>query len=161
MARTHHTKYRFYIQKYTQNGVTFPAIDIEERFGCFYKSFTGNKPTKVQNIYEETFTEHSGSRLWIPEPSELAYAPSDVILELYWLSNEDYKVLESEQEFFDYVTGQKIEYHDTFRPNRYWQLCLIEAPDDATELLYGKQQYRGVKYKFRNFGGKYFTTSQI
>lgn len=161
MSYKHHTKYRFYIQKYTQGTTTFPQVDLEEYFNCYYKSFSGNKQTKAKNVYEENYAERSGSRLWTPAVEDIAYDTSDVTLELVWKSNEDYAVLEDEQAFFDYVTAQKLEYHDTFRPDRYWQLCLIEAPEVSQELLHGGLQYRVVKYKFKNFGGKYYTTSQI
>ena len=161
MSYKHHTKYRFYIQKYPQGDTTFPMLDLEEHFNCYYKSFSGNKPTKVVNVYEEKFAEKSGSNLWVPDVADIAYDTSDITLTLVWKSNEEYAVLEDEQAFFYYVTAQKLEYHDTFRPDRYWQLCLIDAPDDGEELLHGGLQYRVVKYKFRNFGGKFYPTSQI
>jgi hypothetical protein len=161
MSYKHHTKYRFYIHKYPQGSTTFPVIDLEEHFNCYYKSFSGNKPTKAMNVYEEKFAEKSGSNLWVPSVDDIAYDTSDITLTLVWKSNAEYAVLEDEQAFFDYVTAQKIEYHDTFRPDRYWQLCLIDAPEVSDEILHGKQQYRVVKYKFRNFGGKFYPTSQI
>ena len=161
MSYNHHTKYRFYIKKYPQGSTTFPQVDLEEYFDCYYKSFSGNQQTKAKNVYEESYAEHNGSRIWTPDVADIAYDTSDITLTLVWKSNADYAVLDGEDKFFQYVTAQKIEYHDTFRPNRYWQLCLIEAPELSQELLHGGQQYRVVKYKFKNFGGKYYKTSQI
>lgn len=157
----HSTQYRFYLQKYPQknpNGIvdstiTFPKVDIEEHFKCYYVAFGGSNIPAIKNIYEEDFAERDGVRIWTPDKSELAVSASDITLELLWKSNKQYEVLENERAFYDYVAGQKLEYSDTFR-NLHWQLVLKDSPDTKGEKLYGGQQYRWVSYKFRNFGGK-------
>lgn len=155
MAQT----YNFYIQKYPQGTTKFPLINIEEYFNCHYVRCSNNNQTKVQNSYEEIFVEKSGANIWLAD--EPAFAPSDITLELLFKSNKDYEVLEDEQKFIDYITNNKFEYHDTFRPNRFWQLTFIEAPDTKGEILYGGQQYRHVAFKMRNWGGKFYKESQI
>lgn len=162
MAYQHSTPYRFYIQRYAQGDTKFPQVDIEEYFNCHYKAMGNNNQTAVKNFYEEKFAELSGSRLWLPHnPEYLAFDTSELTLELLFKSNKNYEVLEDEKRFLEYITGKRFEYHDTFRPNRYWQLTFVTAPETKGEVLYGGQQYRWVAYKLKNWGGKYYTESQI
>lgn len=155
-------QYKFYIQKYKEGDTTYPVVDIEDYFNCRYQSMTGNNQTAVTNFYEEKFAEKSGSKLWLPENSEdIAFDTSELTLTLLFESNEDYEVLEDEKRFLAYVTAKRFEYHDTFRPDRYWQLTFLSAPETKEEILYGGHQYRLVAFKMKNWGGKYYTTSQI
>lgn len=158
---THSTKYRFYIQRYDLNGMKGPVVDIESEFNCLYQSMTGNNQKAVKNVYEEDFAEASGVNILLPETSDIAYQASDMSLCLLFKSNEDYKVLEDEERFLEYITAQKFEYHDTFRPNRYWQLTFISEPNTKGEILHGGQQYRWVEFPMRNWGGGYYKTSQL
>lgn len=155
----HGSIYRFYIQRYSEGATKFPLIDIEEYFNCHYVACSNNNQTKVQNYYEETFSEKNGSNLWLDDNP--TFAASDITLELLFKSNKDYEVLKDEQKFLDYITNKKFEYHDTFRPDRFWQLAFIDAPEKKGEILYGNQQYRHVAFKMRNWGGKYYKESQI
>lgn len=161
MAWTHPTKYRHYIRKYPQGSNTFSEIDIEETFRCRFQKMTNACQTDVKNIYEEDYSEQNGSRIWVPSVEDLAYKTSEISLYLRWRSDECGDVQEWSDKFFNYVTGQKLEYHDTLRPNRYWQLVFEKAPDVQTEILNNSPQYLIVKYTFKNWGGKFYSTSQI
>lgn len=162
MAFQHSTPYRFYIQRYPEGLQVFQPVDIEESFNCHYKAMTDNGQTAVKNFYEEEYAEKSGSRIWLPKnSSDIAFKSSELTLELLFKSNKNYEVLEDEQHFLNYITGKRFEYHDTFRPNRYWQLTFVSAPETKGELLYGGQQYRWVAYKLKNWGGKYYNESQL
>lgn len=157
----HSTQYRFYLQRYDVNGLKGPLIDIEEEFNCLYQSMSGNGQSAVKNHYEEDYAELSGVRIWLPKSEDISFSASDLTLCLLFKSDKDYKVLEDEQRFLDYITAKKFEYHDTFRPNRYWQLTLVGEPNTKSEILYGGQQYRLVEFPLYNWGGKYYTTSQL
>lgn len=157
----HHTPFRFYLQKYAQNGVAFPVIDIEEHFKCRYVSLENTNPTAVKNTYTEDYAEHSGKRLYVPAPEELAYDTSELTLTLRWRSDECGNVQQCSDAFFNYITGQKIEYHDTFRPDKYRQLIMTAAPSVKAEQLHGDLQFRFMQYKLTNWAGKIFTESQI
>ena len=122
---------------------------------------TGNAPTDVKNTYSEDFAEKNGKKVWTPQPSDLAYSSSEISLYLRWRSDECGNVQEWSEKFFEYVTGQKLEWHDTFRPNRYWQLLLEKAPSVETEILSNKPNYMIVKYTFTNFGGRFYNQSQL
>lgn len=157
----HHTPYRFYIQKYPQGTTTFNTVDIEEYFKCRYVKMTGNGHSDVKNIYAEDFSEMDGQKVWIPPLSALSYKTSEISLYLRWRSDECGDVQEWSDKFFEYVTGQKLEWHDSFRPDRYWQLLLEKAPSIETEILSRKPNYLIVKYTFTNFGGKFYKESQL
>ena len=74
-------------------------------------------------------------------------------------ANESH-VQNNERAFFEYISGHKIEYHDTFR-NRYVSLLLLNKPEVVGEVLYGGSRYREVKYTFKNIYGRSFATSKI
>lgn len=157
-----HPLYRFYLQRYPEGDTTYPVIDIEAFFNCYYQSMTNNGQTAVKNYYEESWVEHNGSRLWLPKTSDdIAFDTSELTLSLLFKSNENYEVLSDEKRFLEYITAKRFEYHDTFRPNRYWQLTFVAAPETKQEILYGNRQYRLVSFNLKNWGGKYYTSSQL
>ena len=164
--------YKFYIQRYSRkhwNKETSQydkedigeLIDIEEQFKCKYVKFEGLSETgKVKNIYTETYAETEELRMYIPE--EVLYDNTDMSLTLLFApdTENDSDVQDNERAFFEYVSGNKIEYHDTFR-NRYVSLLLINKPEVVGEVLYGGSRYREVKYTFKNIYGRSFATSKI
>lgn len=164
--------YKFYIQKYSRkhwNKETSQydkedigeLIDIEEQFKCKYVRFEGLSETgKVKNIYTETYAETEELRMYIPD--EVLYENTDMSLTLLFspYSENDSDVQDNERAFFEYVSGHKIEYHDTFR-NRYVSLLLLNKPEVVGEVLYGGSRYREVKYTFKNIYGRSFATSKI
>lgn len=164
--------YKFYIQRYSRkhwNKETSQydkedigeLIDIEERFKCKYVKFEGLSETgKVKNIYTETYAETEELRMYIPD--EVLYDNTDMSLTLLFspYSENDSDVQDNERAFFEYVSGHKIEYHDTFR-NRYVSLLLLNKPEVLGEVLYGGSRYREVKYTFKNIYGRSFATSKI
>lgn len=164
--------YKFYIQKYSRkhwNKETSQydveakgeIIDIEEQFKCKYVKFEGLSETgKVKNIYTETYAETEELRSYIPD--EVLYENTDMSLTLLFAPSSTYDndVQDNERAFFEYVSGRKIEYHDTFR-NRYVSLLLINKPEVVGEVLYGGSRYREVKYTFKNIYGRSFSTSKI
>ena len=164
--------YKFYIQKYSRKHYNKETgkydkedigelIDIEARFKCKYVKFEGLSETgKVKNIYTETYAETEELRMYIPD--EVLYDNTDMSLTLLFspYSENDSDVQDNERAFFEYVSGHKIEYHDTFR-NRYVSLLLINKPEVVGEVLYGGSRYREVKYTFKNIYGRSFSTSKI
>ena len=164
--------YKFYIQRYSRkhwNKETSKydkedigeLIDIEAQFKCKYVKFEGLSETgKVKNIYTETYAETEELRVYIPD--EVLYENTDLSLTLLFepYSTNDSDVQNNERAFFEYVSGHKIEYHDTFR-NRYVSLLLINKPEVVGEVLYGGSRYREVKYTFKNIYGRSFATSKI
>lgn len=165
-------KYKFYIQKYgrkywDKNKSQYveeakgELIDIEAQFKCKYVKFEGLSETgKVKNIYTETYAETEELRMYIPD--EVLYDNTDMSLTLLFspYSENDSDVQDNERAFFEYVSGHKIEYHDTFR-NRYVSLLLLNKPEVVSEVLYGGSRYREVKYTFKNIYGRSFATSKI
>ena len=165
-------KYKFYIQKYgrkywDKNKSQYveeakgELIDIEAQFKCKYVKFEGLSETgKVKNIYTETYAETEELRMYIPD--EVLYENTDMSLTLLFspYSENDSDVQDNERAFFEYVSGHKIEYHDTFR-NRYVSLLLLNKPEVVGEVLYGGSRYREVKYTFKNIYGRSFETSKI
>ena len=95
-------------------------------------------------------------------PDELVYEQTDIALTLLFApdSENDSDVQNNERAFFEYVSGHKIEYHDTFR-NRYVSLLLLNKPEVVGEVLYGGSRYREVKYTFKNIYGRSFAESRI
>ena len=165
-------KYKFYIQKYgrkywDKNKSQYveeakgELIDIEAQFKCKYVKFEGLSETgKVKNIYTETYAETEELRMYIPD--EVLYENTDMSLTLLFspYSENDSDVQDNERAFFEYVSGHKIEYHDTFR-NIYVSLLLLNKPEVVGEVLYGGSRYREVKYTFKNIYGRSFATSKI
>lgn len=164
--------YKFYIQKYGReywNKETSKydkeakgeLIDIEERFKCKYVKFEGlSEAGKVKNVYTETYADSEELRVYVPD--EVLYEQTDISLTLLFApsSANDNDVQDNERAFFEYVSGQKIEYHDTFR-NRYVSLLLINKPEVIGEVLYGGSRYREVKYTFKNLYGRSYAESRI
>ena len=164
--------YKFYIQKYgrkywDKNKSQYveeakgELIDIEAQFKCKYVKFEGLSETgKVKNIYTETYAETEELRMYIPD--EVLYENTDMSLTLLFspYSENDSDVQDNERAFFEYVSGHKIEYHDTFR-NRYVSLLLLNKPEVVGEVLYGGSRYREVKYTFKNIYGRSFAESRI
>lgn len=157
----HPTQYRFYLQKYPQGDTTFDVEDVEQLFKCRYVKMVGNTHTDAKNIYAEDYAEANGSRVWTPAADDVVYKSSEISLYLRWRSDECESVLDWSDKFFEYVSGQKLEWHDTFRPDRYLQLVLEKAPEIQTEILNCKPNYLIVKYIFNNFGGKIYRESQL
>lgn len=165
-------KYKFYIQKYgrkywDKNKSQYveeakgELIDIEAQFKCKYVKFEGLSETgKVKNIYTETYAETEELRMYIPD--EVLYENTDLSLTLLFApsSTDDNDVQDNERAFFEYISGHKIEYHDTFR-NRYVSLLLLNKPEVVGEVLYGGSRYREVKYTFKNIYGRSFAESRI
>ena len=164
--------YNFYIQKYgrkywDKNKSQYveeakgELIDIEAQFKCKYVKFEGLSETgKVKNVYTETYAETEELRTYIPD--DVLYENTDMSLTLLFApdSTNDSDVQNNERAFFEYVSGHKIEYHDTFR-NRYVSLLLLNKPEVVGEVLYGGSRYREVKYTFKNIYGRSFATSKI
>lgn len=164
--------YRFYIQRYGRkfwnketnqydDEARGELIDIEARFKCKYVKFEGLSETgKVKNIYTETYAESEELRMYIPD--EVLYDNTEISLTLLFApdTENDSDVQDNERAFFEYVSGHKIEYHDTFR-NRYVSLILLNKPEVVSEVLYGGSRYREVKYTFKNIYGRSFATSKI
>ena len=164
--------YKFYIQKYGreywnketgryEKEAKGELIDIEEQFKCKYVKFEGlSEAGKVKNVYTEAYADSEELRVYVPD--EVLYEQTDISLTLLFApsSANDNDVQDNERAFFEYVSGHKIEYHDTFR-NRYVSLLLINKPEVIGEVLYGGSRYREVKYTFKNLYGRSFAESII
>ena len=164
--------YKFYIQKYSrkywnkeegkyEEEALGSLVDIEEFFKCKYVKFEGlSENGKVKNLYSESYAETEELRIFTPD--DILYENTDLALTLLFAptSSSDIDVQNNERAFFEYVSGRKIEYHDTFR-NRYVSLILINKPEVIGEVLYGGSRYREVKYTFKNIYGRSFAESRI
>lgn len=160
MSWVHHSGYRFYIQKYPQGSVSFQRIDVEEKFQCRFMKMDGVVESAVKNVYTEDYAEIDGVRVHAPLPNKLRYSSSDIILKLRWRSDECADVLAAADEFFKYVTGQKLEWYDTFR-GRYLELILTDSPTVEYQKLNSPVKYLVMSYKFKNFAGKIFKQNQL
>lgn len=154
----HPTKYRHYIRLYPK-GTDLPfKIDIEEWFRCRFVSMTGTDAQSVKNVYTEDYNDHDGLRIWVGDTP--VYKGGDVSITLRWRSDECDDVIAKSDEFFEYISGKRIEYSDTLR-NKYFELICTAEPTVKAENLIGPVKYRFITYKFTNFGGKPFNTSQL
>lgn len=166
-------EYKFYIQRYpfsywdkkTQKYITVAGDDerkdLEETFHCRYVKAEGiGENGKVKNIYTESYADAEKLRVFVPE--EVLYENTEVSLTLLFLADtEDRNDIQNyERDFFETVSGRKIEYSDTFR-NRYLTLLLINKPESVGEVLYGGSRYIQKKYTFKNIYGRSFAASQI
>lgn len=165
--------YNFYINRLThriwhestQEFVTEEADepkDIEAEFGCKYVRLEGvNEYGKAKNIYTESYAETEELRVHIPE--KVLYENTDVALTLVFpciTKNNRLDVTDNERRFFEYVSGRRIEWYDTFR-ERCLTLLLINKPEVVGEILYGDTRYREVKYTFKNIYGRSFEKKAI
>lgn len=158
-AWQHPTSYRFYLQLYPQDGTANLRRDVESYFKCRFMSMQGVDGGGVKNTYTEDYAEQNGLRLWTPKPDDIRFKENDVTIKLRFRSEECGDVIAARDAFYNYVAGEKLEWYDTFR-KKYLQLCLIEAPTIEYEKLTGSQ-YCVMSYKFKNFGGKPYTSSQL
>ena len=149
---------KFYIQKYPQGYTTFEQEDIEAKYKCTYRQFKDLLfDGHIQNISTETFAEHSGVRVYVPAPEDLAFKEYECKLQL--LFNRATCQADSEA-FYKAYRGQLCEYYDTFR-NKYATLLMIKRPTIQQEKLYSNTPYQLVEFTFTNVKGTTFTTSQI
>lgn len=151
--------YNFYIQKYPVNATSLPVVDIEQTFTCRY-CYAKNiqEYGKIKNVYTESFAESSKQKIYIPPEDELAYESTTVELSVAFVGAN---CIDNSDTFYEYVRGQLLEFHDTFRW-RYVTLLLTEAPTIVAEKLYkGAQSYRQMSYKFTNVYGRPFERTQI
>lgn len=150
--------FHFYMQKYPQGETTFAQEDIESKYKCIYRQFKDLAfDGDIQNVYTETFTEHSGLRLYVPKPSDLAFKEYECKLQLLF----DRTTCKADSEsFYKAYRGQLCEYHDTFR-NKYVTLLMTKRPTVQQERLYSGTPYQLVEFTFTNVKGTTFTTSQI
>lgn len=154
----HPTKYRHYLQKLPQGQTTFDKIDIEQQFQCRVVEMTGADAMAPKKVYSEDYAEKDGLRVW--NDTTQVYKGGDISITLRWRSDECDDIIAKSDAFLEYISGQKIEYSDTFR-NKYFQLICSAEPTIKAENLKSAIKYRFITYKFTNFGGKYFKTSQI
>lgn len=150
--------YSFYMQKYPQGDTTFEKEDIENRYNCIYKQFSGFAfDGAISNIYTETFVEQSGVKAFIPSSEELAFGAYDCKLQLLF---KRATCQDDARRFYEAFRGVKCEYYDTFR-NRYATLLMTKQPTVTQEVLYSDTPYQLVEFTFSNILGKTFENSQI
>lgn len=165
--------YSFYIQRYPKQywdsvarkfvteAEDSDVIDIEKGFKCKYVRMEGiSENGKAKNIYTESYAETEELRTHIPK--DIVYENTDLSLTLLFpsVSKDEKDVQDNERAFFEYISGYKVEYHDTFR-NRYVTMLLINKPEVVGEVLYGGSRYREVKYTFKNIYGRSFAETQM
>lgn len=150
--------YHFYLQKYPQGNTSFQQEDIEASYKCIYKQLKDiAHDGEVQNTYTERFVEHSGLKVYTPDPDDLAFKEYECTLQL--LFDRATCQVDSER-FYKTYRGQLCEYHDTFR-NKFVTLLMTKRPTVQQERLYSNTPYQLVEFTFTNVKGKTFTTSQI
>lgn len=157
-AFVHPTEYRFYMQPYPDGDKVYAKKDIEQLWNCRYVKFTDLPMSgELQNVFEESFAENSGVKVYIPPKSDFAYKAKECKLTLLLTGDNCQERLHS---IDTSLRGVKIEYSDTFR-NRYATLLMTKAPTVIRERLYGNPQYMEVELTFSNILGKTFIESQI
>ena len=150
----HKTKYRFYIRK---DRLSDP-VDIESGYACDYLSFEGLVPAgDIQNVYEETFSEQSGARVYTPSWNDLAYKPYECKLRLLFRGS---MALFLANQFHADNRGIKLEYSDTFR-KVFATLLMTKKMEIEQERLYGDEPYIVAAYTFTNVKGRTFSQSQF
>lgn len=154
----HPTKYRHYMQKLPEGETTFQKIDIEQQFQCRFVEMSGTDAMSAQSVYTEDYAEKDGLRVW--NGSTPVYKGGNISLTLRWRSDECDDIIAKSDAFFEYIAGKKIEYSDTFR-NKYFELICSAEPTIKAENLKSAIKYRFITYKFTNFGGRHYATSQI
>lgn len=159
MAWTHPTEYRHYIQLYPRNGKDYAETDLEMAFQCRYVSLENAVTPSAKSVYAEDYAEHDGQRVYASP--DVVHNASELTLTLRWRSDECGDVQEWSQRFIDYALGRKFQYHDSLRPDKYWQFVFKDAPTVKAERLYGDLQYRFLSFKLSNFGGKPYKESQL
>lgn len=154
----HRTQYRFYIQPYPQGNTTYSKKDIETEYVCDYMKFSNLVPDgDVQNVYEETYVEKSGSRVYIPPKADLSFKPYECKLKLLF---KGANALANAKRFQSDMRGTKVEYSDNFR-NVYATLLMTKSMNIESERLYGNQPFVVAEYYFNNISGETFSSTQL
>lgn len=151
-------KYKFYIQRFPANNISYPKIDIESHYNCLYKQFKDFFfDGDIKSYHIEEYCEVSGDKVWLPEQEDLAFKSYECKLELLFKKET---CQEDVRAFYEDIRGVKLEYSDTFR-NRYLPIVLTKQPSVEQEILYGESPYMLVSFTFSAFKGRSFATSQI
>lgn len=159
MAFVHPTEYFFYMQRYPDSDGSYEEEDIEEKYDCRYMKFDGLlSDGSVKSIYTESYIEASGDRIWVPKHEDIALSSKDCTLKLRFRGGD---VEKRARDFYEYYRGVKVEYHDTFRKNKYVSLIMTKEPSIEFEKLAGDQSYLVVSYTFNNFLGYVYNSSRI
>ena len=159
MAWNHATQYRHYIQMYPSADKEHPEIDLEEYFKCRYVSLKNAVSPSVKSVYTEDYAEQDGKKVYAAP--NVVRNSSELTLTLRWRSDECGDVQRWSQTFTVFISGKKFQYHDTFRPNKYWQFIFTDTPTIEAERLHGDLQYMYLSFKLLNFGGVPYRESQL
>lgn len=153
----HKTDYRFYYKRYSSAPSDAP-IDLEVMYECDYMKFSNLVPDgEISNVYEETFAEHSGCNVFIPDKNDLAFKPYECKLKIMFKGEDS---LLKAQAFHRGIRGEKIEYHDTFR-KVYATLLMTKPMEIDSECLYGNQQFVVAVYTFTNILGYTYNATKL
>jgi hypothetical protein len=149
--------YQFFIQKYPTSKAEYKQVDLEQEFGCVYRSMTNiNTKGTIKNVYSEDFAEQDGSNFYVPPT--VRHNTTECTLSLLFKSE---KCHENSQKLYEYIEGRYIEWYDTFR-KKYVTLLFKDSMTVGDEKLYkGKGSYTCVTFKFTNIYGLSFAESKI
>ena len=128
-----------------------PIKNLEEDFqGLKYSKCEGLNEIGESVVYEESYPEVGGVRVYIPEnPTN---NQTTIILTLYFIGNSRQKV---KDEFDEYIRRGIHKYWDTAR-NKEFTFYVKEKITPSEEKSYGRMPYIEVPYKLSNINGRTF-----
>lgn len=140
--------YKFYMSRFI-DGSWETDISLEDYFdGMRYSRCEGlSSKGKIKNIYTESYAEHDGVRLFIPENPRRE--STDVVFTFLFTGDSRRDVYDS---FVEWLSGYRVRYWDTCR-NRELEFILIEAIEPDQDMLYGSIPYISAEFKCKNIKG--------
>lgn len=140
-------KYKFYMSRY-ENGAWSQQQSIEDVFaGLRIAAIKGLSDKGKPRIYTETYAEIDGTDVYIPE--EIKRDSTEIEFEILFMGQNYRDIYDS---FVEFVTGDKIRYHDTCR-NRQLEMVLNDEVEVSDEMLYGGAPFVMAEFKFLNLAG--------
>ena len=146
--------YHFYVQQTDKDGAVIADTTrhLEGDFaGLSYLSIKGLEIVgKPKNIYEESYAEHDGTRVYHPSDNEdpVTRETTKIALDLVIQGANRRSVYNS---LCDYLRGNRLYYWDTARHKKVW-LILNEEVNPEDDTLKGVKYIRAT-FNFTNIWG--------
>lgn len=147
-------KYKFYMQKCLKDGTPIAGTlkDLEEDFeGLRYSKCVGiNQIGQAQNIYEETFSEADGVKIYIPD--KVTHKSTTITLTLYFFGENRQRTYDK---FNKYISDGFLKFWDTAR-SKGFIFCVKDTINISESMWYSGTPYIKCDYKLYNILGKTF-----
>lgn len=151
--------FKFYMQQCSKSGVLIDGTkkDLETDFeGLKYSSLSGIETLgAAKNIYEETYSDASKVRVYMPEQVERE--ATEITLTLYFIGKNRFKTY---RDFNDYISGKFLKYWDTAR-NRGFMFYSKNEIKVSEGIWYGSNPYLKCEYALQNVNGSTFTLDEL